>query len=108
MDRRYLPPATFAAVSAALHLIALPVSGPLLPAALGAMIWAALAYGLFRAFRAVAYLAFLMGLFGIIAALSIAMGLPVGLGQWIWFTILAADGLVAVTLFFLLWTPRAA
>lgn len=111
MYRRYLPAATFAALSAALHLIALLLSGfaaNLGPAILGALIWAALAYGLSRGSRMVAYVAFLMALIGISAALSVVMTTPAGPVQWVWISIMAADALVAVTLFALLWRARPA
>ena len=111
MDRRYLPPATFAALSAILHVIALLLSGfstNLGPSIVGAVIWAALAFGLFREVRVIAYLAFLMALVGISAALGIAMGAASGPVQWTWVAIVGADALVAVTLFTLLWhTPSA-
>lgn len=106
VDRRYLPPATFAALSAILHVIALLLSGftaNVGPSVVGALIWVTLAFGLLREVRTVAYLAFLMALVGISAALSIAMGTPTGPVQWTWIAIIVADALVAVTLFLLLW-----
>lgn len=106
MDRRYLPPTAFAALSAILYVIALPLSGfstDLGPSVVGSVIWAALALGLFRESRTVAYLAFLMALVGISAALGIAMGTPAGPVQWIWIAIVGADTMVAATVFLLLW-----
>lgn len=103
MNRRYLAAATFAGISAVMHLAALPFGGPIVPAIVGAAIWAALALGLYRESRTVAYLGFLMGLFGIAGALSFAMMASAGLLQWVWGSIIVADGCVAVTLFALLW-----
>lgn len=106
MDRLYLPPTTFAGLSAILHVVALPLAGITGPAVIGALVWAILAFGLSKGLRWVAYLAFIMALFGTSAALGVAMGLPAGLGQWVWIAIIAADILAAITLFRLLWRPR--
>ncbi|MBL4628875.1 MAG: hypothetical protein JKY00_12735 [Roseicyclus sp.] len=110
MDRRYLAAATFAGIGAALHLIALALSGfadNYVASLLGGAIWFALAFGLLRGWRSIAYLTFLMALFGISAALSIVMVTPSGPVQWAWISIMVADGLVAFTLFALLWRPPA-
>ncbi|ABD57087.1 hypothetical protein [Jannaschia sp. CCS1] len=111
MDRRYRPPAAFAATSAVLHVAALLLSGFAAnpgPSVVGALIWTALAYGLFNGSRATAYLAFLVALAGISVALSIAMGAISTPVQWTWAAIVVADAFVAVTLFMLLWRPRPA
>lgn len=111
MDRRYISAATLAALSAILHVIALPLSGfaaNLGPAIIGAGVWAVLAFGLFRGARGIAYIAFLMALIGISGALSVVMTTPAGLVQWVWISIILADALVAVTLFMLLWRARDA
>ena len=110
MDRRYLAAATFAGIGAALHLIALALSGfadNYVASLLGGAIWAVLAVGLSRGARLFAYLTFLMALFGISAALGIVMATPSGPAQWAWISIMVADGLVAFTLFALLWRARA-
>lgn len=110
MDRRYLAAATLAGVGAALHVVALPLSGfaaNVGPSVIGAVIWVTLALGLWRGSRFVAYLAFLMALIGFSASLSIAMT-SIGLSQWVWSAIMVVDALVALTLFVVLWRPRPA
>lgn len=97
--------ANFTALSAALHLLALPVSGfsaeamPLLPFA---MVYAAFAYGLYRGWRWVGYITFLVLLIGISLALSRiwAYGDVPG---WTFASIAAANVLAVVCLLGALW-----
>lgn len=108
MDRRYLSATGLAALSAVLHVIALPLGGfeaSLGLAIIGAAIWAALALGLWQGFRFMAYLAFVMALIGISGALSVVVT-SLGLEQGVWSAILVTDVLIALTLFILLWRPR--
>lgn len=110
-QRHYLSAATFAGVSAVLHLIALPVGGfvtALVPAILGAAIWAPVAWGLLGQRRLVAWLGFLLALMGSCGALWITLGAAPGLNTWLWGSILVADLLIAVSLFRVLWAPSPA
>lgn len=108
-DRRFIAAATFATISAVLHLIALLLSGfvaNLVASLFGALIWAVLAYGLSRHARWVAYPGFLMGLIGFCTAFAIVLAGVPGPLLTVWIGIMIADALAAVTLFMLLWRSR--
>jgi hypothetical protein len=97
--------AYFTALSAGLHLLALPVSRfsadalILLPFAL---VYAGFAYGLFRGWRWVAYVVFIVLLVGI--SLAIARIWANGdVPRWIYMGIAGANILSVTTLFVALW-----
>lgn len=109
--RHYLSAATFAGLSAALHLVALPAGGfstALVPATLGTAIWALVAWGLMNRLRPFAWPGFLLALMGSCGALWITLGMEPGILLALWGSILVADLLIALSLFRILWTPPPA
>ncbi len=97
--------ANFAAISAALHLLALVVSAfstealLMLPAAI---VYAGLAYGLLQGWRWLAYIAFIVFLIGTSFAIS-GIWTPGDVPGWIHASIAVANGLTAAALFGALW-----
>ncbi|WP_224816435.1 hypothetical protein [Hasllibacter sp. MH4015] len=106
-NRLYLTASVFAAFGAVLHFAALPFGAPLSAGLLGGLIWAALAFGLFREWRLAAYVTFLTSLFGISAAMTLAVGGPPGPVAWLFAAIVVVDVLIALTLIRLLWSAPA-
>lgn len=100
----------FLLISAALHILAFLVGG-FTPDALVlipiGIIYALAAVGLFRDWRWLAYVCFIVMLLGGIIALGSSLGTsPVPF--WWWWLIVAADWAGAAALFAALWNPRPA
>ncbi|MDN5787848.1 hypothetical protein [Pseudorhodobacter sp.] len=104
-NRKYQAAALLLFLAAALHAPILFLDGQARqPAMIAAIIfWLMLGFGLLRGLRPVAYLGFLTGLAGAIAALYLAMS-AAGLVSAVYALILAVNAAAAVVLFGLLWT----
>lgn len=107
MTNPYATAALPAFASAAIHVLVLPFApgSETLPMILGALLWAALGYGLQNGSRLVAFLAFLMGLFGGVYALSATMTYD-GVASILYGLMWIADWAVAVLLFLPLWRSK--
>ena len=93
-------------LSVALHLVVIAVSGGgyFVEMLAGAVIWAAIAYGLMRGMRWLAFIAFLLAMGGGIVAMGYGMG-TFGLTSIAFLAITAVDWLAAALLFVALWRP---
>ena len=95
--------------SAAIHVAVLPFApgAETMSMIAGTVIWIALGYGLMRGSRLVGFLAFAMGLFGAVYALSAALTYD-GLSALLFGLMSVADALVVAFLFPTLWRSKPA
>ena len=107
-DGPFRNPALLLLLSAMLHLVVIAVSGGgfLVPMIGGAIMWFVIGAGLQRGLRWLAYIAFLLAMFGGVYAMGTGMG-QTGLTQMALFGIMGADWLAAVLLFGALWKAPA-
>lgn len=93
-------------LSAALHLIGIPLGGyaqGLAPLITGTIAWIALALGVLQGSRGMAWAAFAMALFGIVYSAATSAALPPSALQWVWTAILITDIAIALCLAVTLW-----
>ena len=108
MTNPYATAALPAFASAAIHVAVLPFApgSETTGMIVGTILWVALGYGLTRGSRLVAYLAFLLGLFGGVYAFSGMMAYG-GVSSILFGLMWIADWAVAVLLFGPLWRSSA-